>query len=368
MVIDKNLLALTEINIRATASSNTRSIRFSINTNRNTRTVNYPEAYLLRKLSTTKPEWQVRPGEYLICATPYTATNGEGTRGISLCLRVTVTEGVPAAGCEGAGKIFREVWAGVAGRYVTDVQWSTEPTIIGELNSFESPTSDTGAGDNYGARIRGYICPPQSGNYKFWIASDDRSELWLSTTDNPSGKKMIASITGYTKSREWNKYPTQQSASIYLQARKKYYIEALHKESTGPDHLAVGWQLPDGIYQRPIRGIHLIPYANPAPASLLTDVIMSSDIVIEDDSKLYPNPIKANQQAFHIDVAQRSLTPVEVELRSSTGQSIIRKELPLPEGASTVLVELPGSVSPGVYMVYIRGSSRTVVKRLLVIP
>ena len=43
--------------------------------------------------------------------------------------------------------------------------------------------------------MRGYIKAPVTGNYIFWIASDDNSELWLSTiNDNPVNKVNIASV------------------------------------------------------------------------------------------------------------------------------------------------------------------------------
>ncbi|MEL6650459.1 MAG: PA14 domain-containing protein, partial [Bacteroidota bacterium] len=51
------------------------------------------------------------------------------------------------------------------------------------LPIFEIPVN---SGNTYGARVRGYICPPTTGNYSFWIASDDKGELWLSTDDNPA--------------------------------------------------------------------------------------------------------------------------------------------------------------------------------------
>ena len=38
--------------------------------------------------------------------------------------------------------------------------------------------------DNYGTRMRWYITAPATGNYTFWIAGDDNSELWLSLNDN----------------------------------------------------------------------------------------------------------------------------------------------------------------------------------------
>jgi hypothetical protein len=59
--------------------------------------------------------------------------------------------------------------------------------------------------ENYGARIRGYIHPPASGAYTFWLASDDYGALYLSTNDNPTNAARIAYVDGWTNSREWTK-------------------------------------------------------------------------------------------------------------------------------------------------------------------
>jgi PQQ-dependent dehydrogenase (s-GDH family) len=54
----------------------------------------------------------------------------------------------------------------------------------------------------------------------------------------------IAFTTSATNSRQWNKYSTQKSVSVLLTAGQQYYVEALMKESTGNDNLAVGWAKP----------------------------------------------------------------------------------------------------------------------------
>ncbi|MFD3004065.1 PA14 domain-containing protein, partial [Pontibacter toksunensis] len=150
---------------------------------------------------------------------------------------------------------------------VSDIPLGSAPSSTSQLSLFEAPS---GLGSNYGARVRGYICPPQTGNYTFFIASDDNSELWLSTTDSPSDKQKIASVTGWTYSREWGKYASQKSAAVRLEAGKRYYIEALHKQSWGGDNLAVAWQLPDGKTEAPIPGSRLSPFSGgttPPPAN-----------------------------------------------------------------------------------------------------
>lgn len=58
------------------------------------------------------------------------------------------------------------------------------PTTLITRAAARPPTIFEGSldwADNYGTRIRGYVHPPATVNYVFWIASDDHSELWLST-------------------------------------------------------------------------------------------------------------------------------------------------------------------------------------------
>jgi len=162
------------------------------------------------------------------------------------------------ADCDASGTILREYWANVNGYSVSDIPVSTTPTSTSQLNIFEGPSN---VADNYGSRIRGYICVPVTGNYTFWIASDNNSELWLSSNDQPNNKVKIASVTGWTGPREWTKYASQQSAPITLSAGGKYYVEALHKEGTQGDHVSVGWQLPGGTMERPIPGLRLLPFS-----------------------------------------------------------------------------------------------------------
>ena len=114
-------------------------------------------------------------------------------------------------------------------------------------------------GNNYGQRLRGYLCPKQSGEYTFWIASDDHSELYLSKDSSVGKKQRIAHLHGWTAARKWNANKTQQSKPIGLKAGESYYIEVLHKEGGGGDHVAVAWQGP-GIQRQVIDGDYLASF------------------------------------------------------------------------------------------------------------
>lgn len=136
----------------------------------------------------------------------------------------------------------------------SDADYPDNPDVTATYSTFEAPTD---VADNYGVKMYGWICPPETGDYTFWLATDDYGELWLSTNEDAANKVRIAEIIGWTTDYEWTKYSSQQSALITLQAGECYYIEALMNEGGGLDNVAVGWQLPDGTLNRPISGTYL---------------------------------------------------------------------------------------------------------------
>ena len=174
---------------------------------------------------------------------------------------------------------------------------------------FEMPNN---SGNNFGERLNGYICPPATGLYTFWIASDASAELWLSTSSSPANKVKIAYNTSATNSRQWNKYATQKSVAISLVAGQVYYVEALMKEGTGTDNLAVGWAKPGQSTSAPsevIPGTYLLtqpPDTQPptAPTNLASSAITqisftlswtaSTDNVGVTGYDIYQNGIKIN--------------------------------------------------------------------------
>ena len=91
------------------------------------------------------------------------------------------------------GSITREVWTGISGDFVSSIPLGAAPNITDTPPSFEAPTNWA---DHYGTRMRGYITAPATGNYTFWIAGDDNSELWLSLNDNPANKVRIGLVFG----------------------------------------------------------------------------------------------------------------------------------------------------------------------------
>jgi len=117
--------------------------------------------------------------------------------------------------------------------------------------------------DYFGARLRAWLTPPQSGDYTFWTASDDDSEVWLSTDDTAANAKMICNVEGWMGYQDWTYTSgapgtTYKSALITLEAGKRYYIEALLGDGTGGGFVSVAWAGP-GIGDAPtvIAGTYL---------------------------------------------------------------------------------------------------------------
>jgi rhamnogalacturonan endolyase len=184
------------------------------------------------------------------------------------------------------GWLLREWWTGISGEAVSNLTsapaYPNSPVGAQYLTTLEGPTNWA---DTYGSRIRGYLLPPTTGDYTFWIASDNNSQLWLSSDATPTNAVLIAHITGtgtdsWSNPKQWDKFTTQQSALLALTAGHKYYIEVLHKEGVGTDHLAVAWQEP-GLSRQVIDGTYLTPwYGSPIGDTTADGAVNNDDFVL----------------------------------------------------------------------------------------
>ncbi len=158
------------------------------------------------------------------------------------------------------GTIERRVYSNISGSQITNLTsaaaYPNSPTSVSTLANFEVVN---GAADNYGQSISGLLHPSTTGEYEFYIAGDETAELWLSNAADPSGSQRIALVSAATTARNWTASPGQQSASITLVAGQSYAIQVLHKESTGPDHVAVGWKRPGSSSIEVIDSVYLSP-------------------------------------------------------------------------------------------------------------
>jgi hypothetical protein len=222
-----------------------------------------------------------------------------------------------------------------------------------QITSLECPTNWA---DNYGTRIRGYIHTSVSGSYTFWVAGDDNTDLYLSTSDNPASASRIAYVSGWTNSREWTRYTTQRSTAINLVAGQKYYIEVLHKEGSGGDNVAVAWQGP-GISQQVIAGNALSPFI---PAGILNSRIASSQKadVNQDAVSLFPNPSAKGR--FTILLPEISENAI-VKIYDNLGRMVYEKI-----AQSNNKIEINSRLKAGFYIVRIDSRTFSFTKKLIV--
>jgi hypothetical protein len=200
---------------------------------------------------------------------------------------VTNTNGQPT------GEFLLEWWFDIGGgNAVTDLinnpNFPDNPTGSAMVDSVELPRTKPaslweGDVEEYGARLQGYIYPPETGDYTFWITGDNGSQFWLSTNYDSSNVVMTCEVPGteWTGDREWDKFPDdQKSDPVTLEAGQKYYVDVWFKEGTGGDGVAVGWGGP-GIGEGPevISAQYISPVTGPTNFTATNPNPLDSDIL-----------------------------------------------------------------------------------------
>jgi len=183
----------------------------------------------------------------------------------------------PWTGFAQAPGIYRELFTGFTrdnnslAQLTNDVRFrNNTPTSTNVFTaSFQTEAS---LGEDYGQRLRAFLIPPATGNYTFWIASDEVSQLFLSTDENPANKWVICLVDPRVQPANYTTFSWQQSSNIALQAGQRYYIEALHKEANLIDHLSVQWRLPNGTMESPIPGSRFVYEIPPVLTVQLTNI------------------------------------------------------------------------------------------------
>jgi FG-GAP-like repeat/PA14 domain/Secretion system C-terminal sorting domain len=297
---------------------------------------------------------EMEPGNYAFTARAF---NSLGDSAVSDTVHVTVTA------CTGSGSISVEGYKHIPGSKVSDLTGNAafpdSPSIVTTINKFEYGVN---LGHNYGARTSGYICVPQTGWYRFAIASDDQSELWLSTDAFPFNKRKIAFVNHAVLPRFYYVYSSQLSDSIHLIKGARYYIETLHKEGLGLDHLSVAWRLPNGHIEAPIPGSRLSPYIASSARTSVNDFerTMEPDQIEEVVNGLKvsvsPNPSYSD---FTIFTKSNSEKPVSVTVTDVLGR-VVESRTNMPANSR---LQLGGKLRAGIYFVQIlQGDERQQLK------
>ena len=154
----------------------------------------------------------------------------------------------------------RRFYDNINGTYVANLTSSAKyPDSPDDVQIASSFTSPSGRGNAYGVQVDAYLIPPVTGNYRFWIASDDAGQLLLSDDENEANLNSIASVAFWTSFESFDQYASQRSVEIPLVAGQRYWMRALMKEGGGGDHLSVAWTGPDIGVREVIDDRYLVP-------------------------------------------------------------------------------------------------------------
>jgi hypothetical protein len=141
-----------------------------------------------------------------------------------------------------SGAADSDITKGLADPRVVAGKPTTKGFITGRLDTRTVFPDDSH--ENYLARITGFITPTESGDYNFFLGSDDASRLYLSKTEsipNPSTDTMIANEPACCRAFQ-EPGDSATSEPIALQAGKRYGVLILLKEGGGGDWLKLAWR------------------------------------------------------------------------------------------------------------------------------
>jgi len=238
-----------------------------------------------------------------------------------------------AAATAPAQGVLREVWTNLPGSSIGELVESPNFPDAPVFRTVDAAfRSQVNWRDEYGVRMRAFVRPDATGDHTFWIAGSDQCELWISPDDNPGGKVRVARVASGTSAENWTAGAEQRSAPIPLVAGRRYYIEALMKENSGGDSLAVAWATTPSGPPVVIPGSNLTPFETvAAPASALS---------VEAGA-----PVRQNAPNFRVTLAAQALDPSRPTLAATVAwtQTAGTRAVVRTADATTTDVDLPGT-------------------------
>jgi len=161
------------------------------------------------------------------------------------------------------GTLLRQWWSGVPGHSVLDFRndprYPNHPDGSELARAMELPSIMT---NQLGVRFCGYLHPPVTGEYEFWLSGATSAKLFMSPTENPADEVTVAFVLEPSRNMDRPRYQTSPSAwapPVPLVAGRRYYIEALVFVDKGEGFLSIAWKR-DGQSREPLAAEFLSPY------------------------------------------------------------------------------------------------------------
>ncbi len=150
-------------------------------------------------------------------------------------------------------------WANRPGGRLTDIPAGIAPTSTGLLEGSVTPYRTI---DKAGTRLRAFVTPATTGDYRFYFGSDDQGVLAFNPDgEDPAGRTVIAWVKDWSLYGNYLANPSQRSAVFRLEAGRRYFIEAWSAENLGGDHTSIAWTGPGVTTPTPLPLAVLTPTA-----------------------------------------------------------------------------------------------------------
>jgi hypothetical protein len=240
--------------------------------------------------------------------------------------------------------------AGDLNALISHAKFPDQPDTTTTLHEFEIVP---GAHYQDGLRLRGWLLPPVTGEYAFYLHNVSQATLSLSRNESPHNMIQLAfEPTGYGPGgRKWN-HPVPGSHAnplpnvslpIHLEAGRAYYVEVV-ATSSAANVLGVAWRMPGQPVPRdgdpPIPGAYLALLGDPTTASLSIVEQPESFTATEGQSASFTVKATASGAGIYYQWRRNG-----VELPGANTSSFIASETTLADGGTVYdcVLTIPGA-------------------------
>jgi len=176
------------------------------------------------------------------------------------------------------GAVGVEIWGNVTGdinAFLADLRYPGSPDRDFAAPALDSTTVwPSGPNNTYGGRMRAWVTPPATGNYNFFLRSDNVGQLRVSTDDSFANLgAVIATDTDAANGFQEPGFAATTPALTLLQGQR-YAIEVVWEEDNGTDFCAVAWREENDFTPAdlllPISGSAVSFYGPPSAVGAIT--------------------------------------------------------------------------------------------------
>ncbi len=155
------------------------------------------------------------------------------------------------------GKIYGQVWnydGGLADSTIAGLKAHIASQPTPDRRDSSTYLGSNWNADNYGVLWTGWLMPPVSGAYTFYVRADQSANFLLGpdadSNNLPANSRALCSLS--RPSTVWPTSGSGVSKPVYLNSDESYFFRFYHREKTGSDMGQVGWIGPEWFNEMPV--------------------------------------------------------------------------------------------------------------------